>query len=131
MWRCHIGIDTFNAETDDAWAFLKPYLDDVDRFVFTRADYRPDCIAAERVRIITPSLDPLSAKNRPMTEAAAESVLAFTGLIDAEIWPPGRPFTCGGTDPRRGWNDAPTSFSSARPHRRANRWWSRSPVGTG
>jgi len=89
VWRCHIGVDTFNAETDDAWAFLKPYLDDVDRFVFTRADYRPDCIAAERVRIITPSLDPLSAKNRPMTEAAAESVLAFTGLIDAE--PAARP----------------------------------------
>ena len=89
VWRCHIGIDTFNAETDDAWAFLKPYLDDVDRFVFTRADYRPDCIAADRVRIITPSLDPLSAKNRPMSDAAAESVLAFTGLIDAE--PAARP----------------------------------------
>ena len=90
VWRCHIGIDTFNAETDDAWTFLKPYLDDVDRFVFTRADYRPDCIPAERVRVITPSLDPLSAKNRPMTEAAVESVLAFTGLIegDPSVAPP-------------------------------------------
>ncbi len=91
VWRCHIGVDTFNAETDEAWSFLKPYLDDVDRFVFTRADYRPDCIAGERVRIITPSLDPLSAKNRPMTEAAVASVLAFTGLIDGDssALPPG------------------------------------------
>ena len=84
VWRSHIGRDTANPTTDQAWAFLRPYLQDVDRFVFTRADYRPDCIPGERVRIIMPSLDPLSTKNRAMAEPDVKSVLAFTGLIDGD-----------------------------------------------
>jgi len=89
VWRCHIGIDSSNAETDDAWTFLEPYLDDVDRFVFTRADFRPERIAMDRVRIITPSLDPLSAKNRPISGADVRSVLAYTGLVQGD--PPQTP----------------------------------------
>ncbi len=40
VWRCQIGTDSSNAETDAAWTFLKPHLDDVDRFVCARADDR-------------------------------------------------------------------------------------------
>ncbi len=87
VWRCHIGTDSPNAETDDAWTFLEPYLDDVDRFVFTRAGFRPERIAQERVRIITPSLDPLCAKNRPISGADVRSVLAYTGLIQGDPSP--------------------------------------------
>ena len=42
VWRCHVGRDTPNDETDKAWAFLRPYLERADAFVFSRAEYVPD-----------------------------------------------------------------------------------------
>ena len=27
VWRCHVGCDTRNDETDEAWAFLRPYIE--------------------------------------------------------------------------------------------------------
>jgi len=57
-------------------------------FVFTRADYRPDCIPGERVRIIMPSLDPLSTKNRAMAArmlAAGRVEPAGLATIPADV----------------------------------------------
>ena len=36
-WRCHVGRDTGNDLTDTGWAFLRPYVDRADAFVFSRA----------------------------------------------------------------------------------------------
>jgi trehalose synthase len=81
VWRCHIGVDQGNAITRRAWRFLQPYLAEVDRFVFSRATYRPDSVPAERTHIITPTLDPLSLKNSPLSAVNARAMLAQAGLL--------------------------------------------------
>lgn len=81
VWRCHIGVDRGNIVSRRAWRFLQPYLSVVDRFVFSRSTYRPATIPAERTHIITPTLDPLSTKNHPLTRAAGQAMLAGAGLL--------------------------------------------------
>jgi trehalose synthase len=80
IWRCHIGADTANAYTDEAWAFLRPYLSDLDGYVFSRAAFAPGWLPAERITVIPPAIDPLSPKNQPMSPATAGQVLTFCGL---------------------------------------------------
>jgi trehalose synthase len=36
IWRCHVGADVRNQYTEAAWSFLRPYLEPVDAFVFSR-----------------------------------------------------------------------------------------------
>ena len=50
VWRCHVGRDTSNDETDEAWAFLRPYLERADAFVFSRAEYVPDWVDRDAAR---------------------------------------------------------------------------------
>ena len=79
VWRCHVGRDRRNDETDKAWNFLRPYLERADAFVFSRADYVPDGVDRERVVIIPPSIDPFSAKNRELDPRTVSAVLATVG----------------------------------------------------
>ena len=81
VWRCHVGADAANAHTERAWAFLRPYLDDVDAYVFSRAAYAPDWADPRRTFVIPPSIDPFSAKNQPMSPADVEAVLHYVGLL--------------------------------------------------
>ena len=85
VWRCHIGLDSSNAATTEAWQFLEPYIFAVDQFVFSRADYRPPIVSKDLARVITPSLDPLSAKNRPMTQQDIRAVLVYAGLLQGKV----------------------------------------------
>ena len=39
VWRCHIGLDEPNDIVRDAWAFLRPYVESADAFVFSRAAF--------------------------------------------------------------------------------------------
>lgn len=82
IWRCHIGSDTADPITADAWTFLAPYLGDPAAFVFSRASYRPPQIPADRPRVITPSLDPLSTKNQPLDATDVVQILTYNGLLD-------------------------------------------------
>src|SRR5205807_1598838 len=84
VWRCHVGADAVNAHTERAWAFLRPYLDDVDAYVFSRAAYAPDWADPRRTFVIPPSIDPFSAKNQPMSPADVEAVLHYVGLLAGE-----------------------------------------------
>ena len=81
IWRCHIGRDDPDATSDRGWAFLQGYLQEADAFVFSRRDYVPDWVASEKVRIIAPSIDPFSAKNRDLDDGEVASVLRRVGLI--------------------------------------------------
>ncbi len=81
VWRCHVGRDTCNDETDEAWAFLRPFIERADAFVFSRMEYVPDWVDQERVVIIAPSIDPFSAKNRELDPGTVNSILATVGLI--------------------------------------------------
>ncbi len=95
VWRCHVGADALNEHTERAWAFLRPYLDDVDAYVFSRAAYAPDWAEPQRTFVIPPSIDPFSAKNQPMSPADVEAVLHYVGLLAGEP-----PASRGGIHPR-------------------------------
>jgi trehalose synthase len=81
VWRCHIGHEGApNDEVDRAWAFLRPYLEAVPYSVFTRIGYAPAWLH-ENAIVLPPSLDPLSAKNCPMTEETVRAILVAAGLV--------------------------------------------------
>jgi len=80
VWRCHIGLDVDTPETQAAWNFLEPYADDYDHAVFSAPEYVAPYFEG-RSSIIYPSLDPLSAKNRPMPVQEVVGVLERAGLL--------------------------------------------------
>ena len=84
IWRCHVGADDPNDHTERAWSFLRPYLEEVDAYVFTRRQYTPSWADPERTVVIPPSIDPFSAKNQEMSEADVEAVLHYVGLLESD-----------------------------------------------
>ncbi len=81
VWRCHIGADTQNGWTAEAWAFLEPLVAGCDAFVFSRRSYGPPWVPAERLWVIPPSIDPFSPKNQPLPDGAIPPFLAHIGLL--------------------------------------------------
>jgi trehalose synthase len=81
VWRSHIGRDEPNAVTAIAWEFLRRYVEDADALVFSRREYVPDWLAPERVRVINPSIDPFTTKNRELYEVEVSEVLGEVGLV--------------------------------------------------
>jgi trehalose synthase len=82
VWRCHIGSDRTNEYTEQAWAFLQPYLADCQTFVFSHAAFVPRQLAESDVWIVEPSIDPFSAKNRALPPARVQALLARVGLLE-------------------------------------------------
>jgi trehalose synthase len=82
VWRCHIGADHSNEEMDAGWEFLRPYLEDVSAFVFSRESYVPAICDHGKSVIITPSIDAFSAKNQMLSEDAIRTILVHTGLVE-------------------------------------------------
>jgi trehalose synthase len=81
VWRCHVGIDTSNPFSEEAWAFLRTYLDNVHAFVFSRAQFAPSWIVRDRLAVIAPSIDPFSSKNAPIEPERATAILQAVGLL--------------------------------------------------
>ena len=81
VWRCHVGRDSANELTEDAWAFLRPYVTRSEAAVFSRREYAPDWVAPTQVWVIPPSLDPFSAKNQALERADVEASLGQAGLV--------------------------------------------------
>lgn len=82
VWRCHIGADEDNAYTEQAWEFLRPFLEPyIDEYVFTRRAYAPAWVPNERLHVIKPSLDPFSAKNLELDPATVLSTLQHIGIL--------------------------------------------------
>jgi trehalose synthase len=86
IWRCHIGCDTPNEQSELGWSFLRPYLTDVAALVFSRQAYIPPWCEHARTVVIQPSIDPFSAKNQELDEATVRAILVQTGLVEG---PPG------------------------------------------
>ncbi|MEQ8717656.1 MAG: glycosyltransferase [Acidimicrobiales bacterium] len=85
VWRCHIGADAANERTEAAWAFLRRYLEgNVDAYVFTRREYAPDWVPADRLFVIPPSIDPLSPKNAELSSSDACRILQKIGVLDGD-----------------------------------------------
>ena len=81
VWRCHIGRDTPNEQTELGWEFLRGYLQQADGYIFSRAQYVPTWLPRERVRIILPSIDPNAIKNRELDPGEARRILEHVGLL--------------------------------------------------
>lgn len=82
LWRCHVGADAPNRETELAWAFLAPYLEDVAATIFSRRAYVPASCRPERSVIIPPSIDAFSPKNQDLDEATVRAILVHVGLVE-------------------------------------------------
>jgi trehalose synthase len=92
VWRCHVGRDQPNAWTERAWEFLRPYLDEAEAVVVSRATFAPPWCEASRVHVIPPSIDPFSAKNEPLSRRNVRLALGYVGLLDGGGTPPLVPF---------------------------------------
>jgi trehalose synthase len=88
VWRCHVGRDFPNEHTEEAWRFVRPYLDDVDAYVFTRAEFAPEWIDRDRLHVIPPSIDPFCAKNEPLASPTVRTILQYVGLLGGDTDPP-------------------------------------------
>jgi trehalose synthase len=80
-WRCHIGRDAPHELHDRGWAFLRPYIEKAQAFVFSRRQYAPAWVPDDRLWVVPPSLDPFSTKNAEMTPDGVRTSLRVAGLI--------------------------------------------------
>ncbi len=80
VWRSHIGIDHPNEFVDDAWGFLRRYVEQADACVFSRREYVPSWLEGD-VSIVAPSIDPFATKNEDMSPDTARAIAAHVGLI--------------------------------------------------
>ncbi|HET7420345.1 MAG TPA: glycosyltransferase [Candidatus Dormibacteraeota bacterium] len=83
VWRCHVGMDSPNEIAVGAWRFLRPYLADADAYVFSRSTFAWDGFEHSKVRVIAPSIDPLTPKNSPLSAARASAILISAGIVEA------------------------------------------------
>jgi trehalose synthase len=81
IWRCHIGLDVQDDQASAAWRFLRHYVEPADAFVFSREQYAPDWVPAARLKVIPPSIDPLSPKNRPIPADECVRILLAAGVL--------------------------------------------------
>lgn len=69
IWRCHIDVSN---PMPDVWRFLEKYIEKYDAVVFSSPKFAHKLPI--RQYLITPSIDPLSDKNREITESEIDSV---------------------------------------------------------
>jgi trehalose synthase len=80
VWRCHVGTDTPNDLALRAWSFLRPYVEEADRLVFSRAAFVWEGLERTRVSVIPPSIDAFTPKNQPLPPGTVESILRAAGI---------------------------------------------------
>ena len=64
VWRCHIDLTNPNKKL---WEFLKGFILRYDMVVFSSEKYKKEDLPVEQ-RVIYPSIDPLSLKNKELSE---------------------------------------------------------------
>jgi trehalose synthase len=77
IWRCHIDTSHPNA---DYWNFMAPYLNEYPAAVFTLEQYVGPGVDFKHLATITPTIDPLSAKNTAMNPIIAEKIVTRYGF---------------------------------------------------
>ena len=81
IWRCHVGADASNVATEAAWSFLRPYVEQAEAVIFSRAEYAPAWVDTGRIWVIPPSLDPFSPKNRLLEPEQVDAALRAAGIV--------------------------------------------------
>lgn len=64
IWRCHVDLSSPNK---DLWNFLKPLMLRYDTIIVSSEKFKKDSLPVEQ-RVIHPAIDPLSLKNRDMSD---------------------------------------------------------------
>ncbi len=76
IWRCHIDSSTPDPA---AWDFLRPFVEQYDRAVFTLPQFVPGDLSVP-VTFIAPAIDPLSSKNRELPAYLSRETVAELGV---------------------------------------------------
>lgn len=70
IWRCHIDVSNPDMQV---WNFLRPFINQYDASVFSAPSFSQELPIHQF--LISPSIDPLSEKNRDLTQTEIDSVL--------------------------------------------------------
>jgi len=70
IWRCHIDVSQPNQKV---WSFLEPFIVEYDAAVFSAPSFSHQLPI--RQFLISPSIDPLSDKNKELSQQTIDSVL--------------------------------------------------------
>jgi len=74
-----IHIDTTSPDPE-AWKFIRSFLLEYDRVVFSAEDFVNEDIPSEILKIFPPAIDPLSEKNKPLPVQEARTILKSFGI---------------------------------------------------
>ena len=76
VWRCHVDLSNPNRKV---WNFLKQFIEKYDLMIISNKDYyRKDLNLPQRV--IHPAIDPLTAKNKPISKSLIYKTLDKYGI---------------------------------------------------
>ncbi len=75
IWRCHVDVSKPDPKV---WAFLKLYIEDYDKAVFSAPLFAQKLSIPQA--LISPSIDPLSEKNRDMTDDEVRTIMRRLNL---------------------------------------------------
>lgn len=77
LLRIHIDLSAPNPATLE---FFRPFIEKYEHVILSRRDYRPLWLPTKKLTIITPTIDPLSDKNKEMPTRRAEEILMNHGI---------------------------------------------------
>ena len=72
IWRCHVDL---SAPNKVIISFLKPYIELYDATIFSMKKYVVPSLKLPKIAIIPPSIDPLSDKNKEISENLVSKIL--------------------------------------------------------
>ncbi len=75
LWRCHIDVSTPDPAV---WNFLRPYVEQYDGSIYSMPEFSQELPIPQFM--VPPSIDPLSDKNRELTEDEITAVVQKYGL---------------------------------------------------
>ena len=78
IWRCHIDLTNTNMAI---WSFIKPFVEIYHAYIFTLKNYAQRGLDKKKIFILTPSIDPLSKKNNPLTLNESKKIFENYGII--------------------------------------------------
>lgn len=73
IWRCHIDLTSPNGS---ALRILRPHLEAYDAAIFSAPTYVPAGVQFRKVVVSPPAIDPLSPKNRDVSDEERASILS-------------------------------------------------------
>ena len=77
IWRCHIDLSDPN---EQFWSFLRGFVIMYDAAIFSHGVYVPRDLRGIKIYISHPSIDPLTDKNKPLSQTEIERIISKYGI---------------------------------------------------